>query len=1257
MSKITPEMRDWIKGCSAPKTNGPRPSEEREALEDSTEDTTTDRRGRRKAEGYKDFYSKEYPKEIDSQIKAPKPVMITAAVWDKLPKPPSAGQRKDFLKDKKKYLDEIAKQEANSSGQLARYRERAKINKALKALDKAEEDGTDCDLRSIDPTFGNIVNTGNNLTNKYNELVGRFNTARKEIDTLEKEEKKIREARMKVMPFLDTPEQNPERQKVSALLADLEKIDARIGKGKLTAATAKEKCAKLFELDKQLMAWHDRRTQQGLPPSAEALALSDLLQRVHQQVIDEMDRNDLPPYIDGSDKMTPEEKAKFETMWNQIRGKAPGGKISIPDKTGHLVDNDAKKKQFRIETLSSFARLMNVEAGRHLLERLNKSPYTVAVVPDDEDACWAGRIGMTELELDQAELDRKPAGTPQNEGEVFANKGIGSDSVVDMLFKEMDSDSAMQTQDGALIFAPGPVSLGHELTHALHNAKGINRRDMKMTVDESWDNMEEYQTIFKGSTSEQTLRHQYGMSAVRFGHGDVAIGAKVTDAFKDNVAAMEKMEKYKKDGTDLDKELTDRKFDPAALSERLKVELYEKGTVGPLPAGWDPNQLTAVQIDGLVTLGYANKLPTLGWFPYDLGVLNPEPAIKTISDIDRYHERSPTGRNFHRLGGQPCLDKIDDLNGSAGATLSKDDPQRWPTKLTTLQAVEAWLAFLEKNTSVPKLKNELAKSKKLYPRMEAALAVFKAGDTDANDAKADVTLVTSNPLLFGDDALKFFGYPATTPGMGAAKTFLEDQQKELAKKDQNLIDLGHAPAGLTLVARSKLLAKVDKLMNAGNADELIGLLQGEGAEAFQAAAVPTALVKHYTEYNKLPADLRGLRDWDAVVADVDQRILKVADLQGEIAKVAHTIIKQKLDTLLAVPLTAKINALKLTKEYTDATAGRDTAGKNPLQFGDNALVHFGYTGDMAPAEVTKFLTQKENDLGKRDTDLTDLGHTPGSMTLVARDKMIAKIAGLETAGSAVAIVGLLKGASNNVLAGALGTNLVNGYEAVANLPDNYATLADADARLAEVTRREQLLPTLKQALDAIKPATLSANLKNWLYDPLAAQLNARRLQFQREKDIAEGKRIDDTPEPIQDITGNFHGAWKTAKSQAEGLFKTATGNFTRLLTTTKPGKKPTESDKDYQKRMLSESKLDKSGTFSKYFSFESDLGKALDDFEKVVKTGKDRKAAVEVIETTALEYMKKLQIAKVWWATITPDFCTPLMSTLNSIVASVKKLP
>src|SRR5262249_59838952 len=92
-------------------------------------------------------------------------------------------------------------------------------------------------------------------------------------------------------------------------------------------------------------------------------------------------------------------------------------------------------------------------------------------------------------------------------------RGTGSGSKVILVLGAKDSDTALSTRAGNALFAPRFIAMGHELTHALHNSKGVNRHLVAMPeVPEAergkWSNREEYHTIIKGRTSEQALRDQ-----------------------------------------------------------------------------------------------------------------------------------------------------------------------------------------------------------------------------------------------------------------------------------------------------------------------------------------------------------------------------------------------------------------------------------------------------------------------------------------------------------------------------------------------------------------------------------------------------------------------------------------------------------------------------------------------------------------------------------------------------------------------------
>src|SRR5262249_43898015 len=92
-----------------------------------------------------------------------------------------------------------------------------------------------------------------------------------QIDSLTTEISKLDENQTKCLRMLDTPENNPEREKVGKALDALKKLDDEIGKKDLTQDQATKKMALLYDLQKEIFAWNDRRTQENLPPARDAL--------------------------------------------------------------------------------------------------------------------------------------------------------------------------------------------------------------------------------------------------------------------------------------------------------------------------------------------------------------------------------------------------------------------------------------------------------------------------------------------------------------------------------------------------------------------------------------------------------------------------------------------------------------------------------------------------------------------------------------------------------------------------------------------------------------------------------------------------------------------------------------------------------------------------------------------------------------------------------------------------------------------------
>src|SRR5262249_11908541 len=251
--------------------------------------------------------------------------------------------------------------------------------------------------------------------------------------------------------------------------------------------------------------------------------------------------------------------------------------------------------------------------------------------------------------------------------------GIGGD--LNLVPGAKDTDVALNTKDGNLLFSPRFIAMGHELVHALHGSKGKQRNkigfgDLNLTATEQnvWSNREEYRTIKEGSLSEQTLRNQYGLSAERFGHASTAPTDKVRNAYANSVNDLDEIATITKDKPDaINQALVNRNFEPKVMTNKTRLALYKASLTdrdlhGALPAGWDINELTVVQIKGIVSQDIPFKLQELGWAPYGLPVSGAGDSIATITKISKYHERSGKGRRYKSLGGDKAVTAIDDFN-------------------------------------------------------------------------------------------------------------------------------------------------------------------------------------------------------------------------------------------------------------------------------------------------------------------------------------------------------------------------------------------------------------------------------------------------------------------------------------------------------------------------------------------------------------------------------------------------------------------
>ena len=267
-----------------------------------------------------------------------------------------------------------------------------------------------------------------------------------------------------------------------------------------------------------------------------------------------------------------------------------------------------------------------------------------------------------------------------------------------------DSDTMFQTDNRNVLTVPTAVTMGHELVHALHNSRGSNRSEQQVSDAEMkkwqasglddkklWTNAEEYQTIFKGKLSEQTLRAQMGLSAVRLGHvtqlvfDDAKVkhvSEKLENVFEDAINTDAAIEQFGADKAvarpgraEVDRQLNARNIDPSALTDRQKLNILTSDLTGPLPDGWPCSTLSVDQLKSIVAnkLDY-KKFQPLGWSAFDV---RPTDLVAFIAR-EVFYDRTPQGLAFQRFGGDAAAKKMASFAQLTGATM----PQAPATELT-----------------------------------------------------------------------------------------------------------------------------------------------------------------------------------------------------------------------------------------------------------------------------------------------------------------------------------------------------------------------------------------------------------------------------------------------------------------------------------------------------------------------------------------------------------------------------------------------
>ncbi|MEM9248577.1 MAG: M91 family zinc metallopeptidase [Pseudomonadota bacterium] len=636
------------------------------------------------------------------------------------------------------------------------------------------------------------------------------------------------------LPVLDAPENNPERAKIDTLLSAFEALKTEMAKPfpddmdpaeklKKQQEFAKEKGDLLNQMSRDLAEWVNRRTEQGQPPPREAVAMSDIVQKEHQTLIKEyLDKGWSPPPLADLSDMTDDEQAHVKEVWDELV--AGTGPIKFPvgrpanardqpiydyviTKRSEGPPTAEESQQFRVEMLSAMARLMGTPSGRKLIDEINAvgkdKDKRLQFVPRDTPACTASDDGMAQPDAD---VDNPEAG----------KRGVGSDTVVGYKLGGKDSFRAYNMDDGNFLFAPTPITLGHEMVHALHNMEGTNREKIPLGgLDGNWNNSEEYWTIHKGELSEQTFRQDYGLSAMRFGH--ISQEPK-PDAANKSIKAVEDAKALAdlRAGTDdtagidiekvLEEERGFAKGQVDMMPDPIKLEIIKDKTVkGPLPAGWDPARLTAAKIKQIVTDGLPFRMKMLGWTAYNLpysggpvGEMDFPESLKEIVRGRVHHPRSKQGRQYKALGSKAAIDGFAAFKTATGTDLGSWNTTDWRANLRGLTSADARLNAMIKG--VPFVKDEVDPTRKVATSDPLATKLTRIAQIFAH------VLSGKEPdkagPLFADDALTHFSYA------GEATTdkrieFLKGKSDALKDSDAELARGGLQIAAMSLVERDK----------------------------------------------------------------------------------------------------------------------------------------------------------------------------------------------------------------------------------------------------------------------------------------------------------------------------------------------------------------------------------------------------------------------------------------------------------------------
>jgi hypothetical protein len=291
----------------------------------------------------------------------------------------------------------------------------------------------------------------------------------------------------------------------------------------------------LTDIETTAYRWYNRRFNVANPPrSARLNAFYDLLDEVaaeHEAQVNQITAGGMAlpiPNVAGVPALLPgtAQHAQAQTDWQHLANETGNVIFSTQNPTGTETYPGFKNRM-----LPHFARLMRTPTGRQLIHEL------VTNAP--------GNLSAADLALNYNKMTVRPTGAAERaQGRVAAagvkkfeayrsddadrpggGRGIGSYLSAPPVGAETSA-----TREGGIVdtrntnlLSPMFIVLAHEMIHAVHNQRGVNRN---RTPVANWGNLEEKVTITGrdqhgmpvDALNEQAIRDEYGLNQQRFGH-------------------------------------------------------------------------------------------------------------------------------------------------------------------------------------------------------------------------------------------------------------------------------------------------------------------------------------------------------------------------------------------------------------------------------------------------------------------------------------------------------------------------------------------------------------------------------------------------------------------------------------------------------------------------------------------------------------------------------------------------------------------